>query len=264
MPDYSIFDVITGRYVMSLTMPDRDQAMLNVKEGQELAEGYFDEFHYLKNGEVKALPEKPANYLLFDLNAETWIDPRTDADHAAELARARDAALARITVLRGKARLSYITDLPGQDMLYMAKAEEARAWLADPDPDPAAYPLVMSEVGVTAETAWEVAQIFANLSALWRYAAGSLDAACFQAEAAVRQAPGGSDGVVRIALAITRIIRSGFMCLAATDASCCLAMSLTSSSRTSLTWRSGSLDTGARASRGPVVTGAFMRQTFLR
>lgn len=134
----------------------------------------------------RAYPPCPGPWAEFDPLARAWFDPR---DHAAELAAAQQAALRQITAIRGKARLGYITDLPGQDMLYMAKAEEARAYLADAAPDPADYPLVMSEVGITASTAYEVAQIFANLNALWRYAAGSLDAACFQAEAAVQQAP---------------------------------------------------------------------------
>lgn len=115
------------------------------------------------------------------VEAETPLEPTLEAIRA--------DAMRYITALRGQARLAYITDLPGQDMLYMAKAEEARSYLADPAPDPADYPLIMSEVGVTAPTAYEVAQVFTNLNALWRYAAGSRDAACFQAEAAVHQAP---------------------------------------------------------------------------
>ena len=104
------------------------------------------------------------------------------------LEQVKEAAIAQITQMRGQARLAYITDLPGQDMLYTAKYEEAGAYLTDPTPDPAEYPLIMSEVGVTATTAEEVAQVFLNLNALWRQAAGAIDAACFGAEAVVHAA----------------------------------------------------------------------------
>lgn len=167
-----------GQIGMDLILPDEagyDEAVAMVEAGT------FDA--------PRDYPAQPSPHHVWDHAADAWVDPRTPDDLSAELDSARNDALAAITVLRGRARLAYITDLPGQDMLYIAKAEEAKAYLADPEPDPADYPLVMSEVGVTAPTPYEVAQIFANLNALWRHAAGSLDAACFQAEAAVQQAP---------------------------------------------------------------------------
>ncbi|SEU03422.1 hypothetical protein [Paracoccus homiensis] len=145
-----------------------------------------DDTHYWSGTEFVDYPPRPGEWAVWD--GSQWVDPRTQADLDAELASAKAAAIAKITRMRGQARLAYITDLPGQDMLYTAKYEEAGVYLTDPSPDPAEYPLIMSEVGVTATTAEEVAQVFLNLNALWRQAAGAIDAACFGAEAVVHAA----------------------------------------------------------------------------
>ncbi|MGN7869545.1 hypothetical protein [Paracoccus sp. 22332] len=187
---YVAIDPGTGQILRSgICSPESFAAMAVAGESlKEAVPGVTDDSHfwdYLIN-DWREFPPRPGPWAEFDFFARQWFDPR---DNAAELEAWKRNGLAEITVLRGRARLAYITDLPGQDMLYMAKAEEARAYLSDPAPTDADYPLVMSEVGITAPTAYEVAQVFANLNSLWRYAAGSLDAACFQAEAAVRQAP---------------------------------------------------------------------------
>lgn len=184
---YSIFRADTGQYVKTITAPSKADIDLNTGADEVSREGEHPAESYLDGEEVKPLPPRPGEWAVW--GGSEWIDPRTPADLAAELEAHRQGATARIASLRGQARLAYITDLPGQDMLYIAKAEEAAAYLSDPAPADADYPLVMSEVGITAPTAYEVAQVFANLNALWKYAAGSLDAACFQAEAAVQQAP---------------------------------------------------------------------------
>lgn len=51
----------------------------------------------------------------------------------------------------GAARLSYITDVPGQQAVYMAKLEQARAHLAAlaTDPGAAPPPYVLAEMSVT-------------------------------------------------------------------------------------------------------------------
>lgn len=145
--------------------------------------------HYWKGGAWKVYPEPPHHSAEFDHDLEVWVDPRTQEQLLLEFEKFRTDSVKRVSYIRGMARMPYITDLPGQDMLYIAKAEEAKAFLADSEPVVEDYPLIGSEVGTTAPTAYEVAQIFSNLNMLWRHAAGSIDAACFQAEAAVLQAP---------------------------------------------------------------------------
>lgn len=182
----SIYDG-DGQIIRHAEGPEMDLLLLNVGPDEDWLPGHYDSnVFFAKGGQPVEKPTKPAGiHWIFDTASEAWIDPRTPEDHAAELVSARQTAIREIAAIRGAARLAYITDLPGQDMLYIAKMEEARAFIAEAEPDPADYPLIASEVGVTAPTAEEVAQVFLNLNALWRLAAGAIDAACFGAEAAV-------------------------------------------------------------------------------
>ncbi len=94
---------------------------------------------------------------------------------ADRLAAARAAAVAEINAWAAQERLAYITVIPGQEMIYMAKEAEARAWLADPAPDMMAYPLLSAEVGITAPDVYQLAQLWVNLAALWRDAAARIE-----------------------------------------------------------------------------------------
>lgn len=106
-------------------------------------------------------------------------DPaRLAAARAARLAMARAEAMARINDWAGHERSKHITSSPGQEMLYLAKEAEALRYLAqDPEPtDLADFPLIAAEIGITAPTAWQIAQLWAGLSALWRQAAATIEA----------------------------------------------------------------------------------------
>ncbi len=111
-----------------------------------------------------------------------------DARTAARLAAAKTAARELINAAAGRARMPYITDIPGQQMIYLGKEAEARAWLADPAPDPAAYPLLLAEVGLTAETPYQLAQLWLGLGVLWRQVAAAIEAARMTALRAVDEA----------------------------------------------------------------------------
>ena len=109
--------------------------------------------------------------------AVDW-DQMVTATAAAEaaLATARAAARARLTAHITTARAALITVLPGQDMIYQAKEAEARAWIADPSPDPVSYPLLSAEIGLTAPDAHSLAQLWLNMAQLLRQAAAELEA----------------------------------------------------------------------------------------
>ena len=85
-------------------------------------------------------------------------------------------AKASLAAAISAARSAMITTRPGQEMIYLAKEAEARAWLADPEPVSSDYPLISAEVGITAPTAAELAQLWLNMGALWRGAAARLEA----------------------------------------------------------------------------------------
>ncbi len=100
----------------------------------------------------------------------------------------RAEATATANRMAGAARGQFITDIPGQQMIYQAKEAEARAYAADPDPDLSAYPLIAAEVGITAPDAWGVAQVWLNMAALWTATAAALEAARLTATAAIAEA----------------------------------------------------------------------------
>lgn len=68
-----------------------------------------------------------------------------------------------------------VTDLPGQSMI---KEAEARAFLADPAPDMANYPMLSAEVGISAPDVETLAQHDRRLSF-----AAAIDAAATGTEA---------------------------------------------------------------------------------
>lgn len=99
--------------------------------------------------------------------------PAVTAARAARLEQAKSEAVEAINAAVGAARARHITVLPAQDMIYMAKEAQARAFLASEDPDDA--PLLVVEVGITAPTLYEVAQTIINLADIWRTLAGLLE-----------------------------------------------------------------------------------------
>lgn len=102
----------------------------------------------------------------------------------------RTAAIARINARAAAARAPYLTDILGQTLIYSAKEDEARAWVADPAPDIANYPLMAAEVGpgLTAPDGDTLAQIWLNLGALWRQVAAQIETARLGAVYAVEAA----------------------------------------------------------------------------
>lgn len=176
---------ITSRYVRGSIEDVEDL----IGFGEAIIEGWFDKnVFYIDQGAAVEKPPRPSETHDFDYQAKAWVN--NEAEYLPDL---KAAALARIDEMRGRARLKYITDLPGQDSMYMAKREEAVAYLADPDPDDNQYPLIKSEIGETSPDGYSVAQIFLNLNDLWREAAGAIDAACFAAKREVQDAIAAND-----------------------------------------------------------------------
>lgn len=109
----------------------------------------------------------------------------------ADLTATRAGAIGRINARAGDVRKTFVTDLPGQQMLYLAKEAEARAYVADPAPDMADYTLMSAEIGagLTAPDAWSLAQLWLNMGAQWRQVAGLIETARLGAVYAIEAAP---------------------------------------------------------------------------
>lgn len=109
----------------------------------------------------------------------------------AALAVSRAAAIGRINAAAGELRKTFITSIPGQEMLYLAKENEARLYIADPAPDMADYPLIAAEIGpgLTAPDAGQLAQLWLNMGHQWRQVAAQIETARLGAVYAVEAAP---------------------------------------------------------------------------
>ena len=114
---------------------------------------------------------------------------RIEAWQASALQKVKTEAVAAINAASGLTRQKFITTAPGQEMIYLAKEREAIAYLADPVPLPIDYPLIAAEVGVTAPTAWELAQVWVNVSVYWRSIAARIEGARMRAIARIEAAP---------------------------------------------------------------------------
>lgn len=72
-------------------------------------------------------------------------------------------------------RLKYITPGTGQAMTYQQKVTEAQAFKAATNPKAADYPILSSEVGITAETLAEVADIVLAAFAQWQQIGAAIE-----------------------------------------------------------------------------------------
>lgn len=72
-------------------------------------------------------------------------------------------------------RLKYITPGNGQAMTYQQKVAEAQAFKAATNPKASDYPILSSEVGITAETLTEVADIVLAAFAQWQQIGAAIE-----------------------------------------------------------------------------------------
>ena len=107
-----------------------------------------------------------------------------------ELAGVRQNAIGRVNATIGRTRLRFVTDIPSQEMIYLEKRAEALRYLAtDPEPETLAdFPLIAAEIGITAPTAWQLAQIWVNQSALLVAVAAQLETLRLGTAAAIEAA----------------------------------------------------------------------------
>lgn len=110
------------------------------------------------------------------------------AFEARVLALSRESAITEVNRVAGEVRSRFVTVIPGQEMIYLIKEAEARAFLADLAPVLSDYPFVSAEIGITGTTAEEVAQVYVNLAAILRATAAQLETARLGTIAAIEAA----------------------------------------------------------------------------
>ncbi len=104
---------------------------------------------------------------------------------AALLTAAKATASAQAEAAVSTIRRAFVTDLPGQEMIYLAKEAEARACLAATAPDLADYPFLSAEVGLTAATPAALAALWISMAGQWRAVAAQIEAARMTATASI-------------------------------------------------------------------------------
>ncbi|NVM42738.1 hypothetical protein HWX16_20710 [Ochrobactrum intermedium] len=87
---------------------------------------------------------------------------------AATLLQIKSALKVGIDAAAEAERLKYITPGHGQAMTYQQKVAEAQAYKAATTPQPSDYPILSSEIGITAETIDEVADVVLAAFAQWQ------------------------------------------------------------------------------------------------
>lgn len=121
-----------------------------------------------------ALVNPPAGIPLF---GGEWLQP--------DLATLQAEACARIDAAAEALRNQVLTPGTGQMAAYQAKEIQARAILQDPEPDEAKYPDIYNEVGITADTAHEVAMAVLAAAEKWRLFARGIEKARLAGKKAV-------------------------------------------------------------------------------
>lgn len=129
---------------------------------------------------------------------QTWTSRAETPD---ELAAAKAAAIVAIDAEAETVRLRYVTPGAAQQLVYEAKRHEAVALAADQNPDPADYPLLAAEIGITAGTLTDVGAAVLLTAAQWRNAAAAIERLRLGAKAAVAAAT--TIAAVQAAAAVT-------------------------------------------------------------
>ena len=87
----------------------------------------------------------------------------------------------------------YMTLTPGRAMTYMAKEAQARQFLEAASPDPADYPLINGEVGITGDTPQAVAETILAMSRAWHSMGAAIETVRLSAKKNAREAQSPED-----------------------------------------------------------------------
>ena len=117
-----------------------------------------------------------------------------NAQEASRLARAKLLAADQVNKRAGDLRKRIYTDIAGQDTLYLEKRAEAVAYVAatQVQGEPLTledYPLIENEVGITATTPWQLAQIWLHRSDQFKSVGAATERLRMRALIAVDAAP---------------------------------------------------------------------------
>lgn len=116
-----------------------------------------------KGTEYAIVPSAPnSNKFKWDFTALAWRYTET-------LEEVKQQALTDIDSVAGSTRLRYITDVPGQQAVYLVKLEQANQYLADPN---STVPYIQAEADALQTTLQIAAQQIVDRANLWNNIVG--------------------------------------------------------------------------------------------
>lgn len=141
---------------------------------------------YWTGTEILPLPPQPSQAHEWDGQTLAWV--LNPALLPGVITQAQARALAEVDEAAGRARLRYITDVPGQQATYTRKEQQAREWLDSGYAGPAPS-FIAAEAAALGETPQHIAQQVITLADFWAYVKGpEIEASRIKWKAAVRSA----------------------------------------------------------------------------
>lgn len=147
---------------MLAAQADEGELALNVT-GLDIS----DDTHYFRDNSFMPIPARPASYgdwAVYDFIKRRWMDPRTPEFFEREFNEGKNSGLLEVNNWAHKIRRQYVTPIEGQTTVYQLKKDEAERFVADANPDLVNYPLISAEIGITADTAENVAEVYLQLN----------------------------------------------------------------------------------------------------
>lgn len=89
----------------------------------------------------------------------------------------------------GEARARHITTVPGQEAVYLGKAEQAKSYMADVSPTLADYPYIEAQANALSVTPLEAAQLIDSVATSWVPISANIEFKRIQAKAAINNLP---------------------------------------------------------------------------
>lgn len=141
---------------------------------------------YWTGTEILPLPPQPSPAHEWSGDALAWV--LNPALLPVAVSDAQTSAQTQVDAAAGRARLRYITDVPGQQATYTRKEQQARQWVdsgySGPPPS-----FIAAEAQALGETPQHIAQQVITLADYWAYVKGpEIEAARIKWKAAVRAA----------------------------------------------------------------------------
>lgn len=167
MNTYSFFSDETGLFEGQARQLSEAYVAMNTPAGHTAVQGFFDSAWQRMNLDTMEVePYQPPAPLNTDMATYAWNDVKKRYDGAPTLLAIKAYAAQLIDASAGAARLRYITDIAGQQAVYLQKASEAEAYRAAGYTGPVP-PYIAAEAGAMGMTGQQAADRILAIASAW-------------------------------------------------------------------------------------------------